>query len=142
MVGAARSFILPMIHWSIKTNVIDALQSENVDVFVRVCTQDNVHGHGIKDANGITFNLSDSFRSWLDTGLEVINATQVEFTTLTDEPAAMEEEFPSEPWPSTNYHHNIFRTYDKRRYSMMFNRHKGYHMALKHAKANNFEYDW
>jgi hypothetical protein len=67
MAGSARSFIFPMIHWSIKTNVIDALDAERVDIFVRVNTQDNVHGQGIKSANGVTFNLTDQFRGWLDT---------------------------------------------------------------------------
>eukprot|EP00935_MAST-01C_sp_MAST-1C-sp1_P001030 g1030.t1 len=142
MAGGARSFIYPMIHWSIKSNVLDRLQAEHVDVFVRVSTQDNVHGHGMKSGNGVTFNLSPKFRGWLDAALKVINPLKVVYTTLEEEPAAMEAEFPSQPYPHPNFHHKIFRTYDKRRYSMMFNRHMGYHMALDYAKENNFEYDW
>jgi hypothetical protein len=142
MAGSARSFIFPMIHWSIKTNVIDALNAETVDIFVRVSTQDNIHGHGIKSANGVTFNLTSQFQGWLDEALKVIKPLKVEFTTLDGEPAEIERVFPTTPWPHANYHHSIFRAYDKRRYSMFFNRHMGYSMALDYANENGFEYDW
>ena len=37
MAGSARSFLFPLVHMSIKRNLIDALQAD-VDVFVRTTT--------------------------------------------------------------------------------------------------------
>ena len=40
--GSARSFICAKVHWTIKVNLIDALESETF-VFVRVSTEDNIN---------------------------------------------------------------------------------------------------
>ena len=47
--GSPRSFVFPLIHWSIKVNLIDALQA-NVDIFVRTSLEDNIHGVGIGES--------------------------------------------------------------------------------------------
>jgi hypothetical protein len=111
--GSARSFLLPRVHASIKRNLIDALGAR-VDVFMRLTTQDNVHGKNM-GAEGVFITQSQNTAAYLQRALEHVKPTQVTYFNLTDERAEMVKEFEDDQ-------HDLFRTYDHRRYSMYFHR--------------------
>ena len=132
--GSARSFLLPRVHASIKRNLLDALDAR-VDVFVRTTTQDNVHGPNM-GAEGVFVNQSGSTVEFLQRALSHISPTQVVYFNLTDDHTHMLREFGDEN------DHEVFRSFDPRRYSMYFHRCLVYRMATAYAKEHGFEYDW
>jgi hypothetical protein len=134
MCGSPRSFLFPLIHWSIKVNLIDALQA-NVDVFIRTSIEDNVHGQGISSA-GLVRQLSKKELDALKVALEVIKPVKVAYVPAKQELEEMQAAFPStKDLKAPGYWHDIFRKHDPRRYSMFFNRHQVYKMATDHASA-------
>jgi hypothetical protein len=102
MAGTPRSFVYPLVTWSIKKNLIDALGADGagVDVFIRASTQDNIHGKRSWGGNGAVINASTSAKGWLDDALRIIKPVATEFVTLAQEEAQVQNEFPAEPWPS------------------------------------------
>jgi hypothetical protein len=138
--GAPRSFIFPLVHWSIKKNLIDALDAK-VDVFVRTSMEDNVHGSGI-GANGVVVPISDVRVAEFKQALKVINPVDVQYVSPAKEIEECESAYPTEPWPAAGFYQALFRKYDKRRYSMFFNRAKSYDMAVAHEKKEGFKYDY
>jgi hypothetical protein len=133
MHGSARSFLFPRVHASIKRNLIDAMQAD-VDIFVRTTTQDNIHGKNI-DAAGLTLTYANETVQNLQTALDYVHVTEVEYFNLTDDQERMAKDFPGDD-------HRIFQQFDPRRYSMYYHRHMVYTMARKYEKLHQFEYDW
>jgi hypothetical protein len=94
MTGSPRSFVFPLVYNSFKANLIDALEAD-VDVFVRVMTQDNIHGGGM-GAEGLIVNASDSMRKALEEALAVVNPVKVKYLTVAEEREEKERLFASE----------------------------------------------
>jgi hypothetical protein len=140
LAGAPRSFVFPLVHWSIKKNLVDALHAR-VDVFVRTSTRDNIHGSDI-GANGVTVPISDVRIAELKEALKVLTPVSVQYVSPEEELLEYEKDYPAEPYPASGFYQSIFRKYDKRRYSMFFNRGKAYEMAMAHEQKEGFKYDY
>jgi hypothetical protein len=133
LTGSARSFVFPLVHHSIKTNMIDALDAD-IDVFVRTTTEDNIHGTGL-GATGVHVKSSNEKLKDLAGKLEILQPVKIQYTTFATEEDEKNATF-------TSRLHQLYRKFDPRRYSMYFNRHMVYRMAVDYATENNFQYDW
>lgn len=128
--GSARSFVCPQVHWSIKSNLIDALGGEPHS-FVRMSLEDNKN---VKTGTGIIFKPQFDEREINET-LKILNPDIVERFSYSDQVADMMRLHPQEI-------HTVFRENDQRRYSMFFHRCEAYKLMLRYEKEHNVRFDW
>ena len=128
--GAVRSFVCPKVHWTIRTNLIDALGGEPY-VFVRVSTEDNLN---IKTGVGQLWK-PEYGSDEVDETLKILNPREIQRFTFKDQVEEMKKEYPSDI-------HAVFRENDQRRYSMFFHRCMAYRMVLKYEALHSMRFDW
>ena len=150
--GAARSFVMPPVHESIRHNLIDAFcppQSCERRIFLRISSTDNVHqlpGIGVlTDAHGFTMPVPPDRIREIEhaVGRLVLDEASarkelhVRWTSTGGDPerAEMTTHF-------SGFRHKIFRELDPRRYSMYFHRWASFRMATEYEAEHGVRFDW
>jgi hypothetical protein len=131
--GSARSFVCPKVHWSIRLNAIDAFGGDPT-VFVRISLEDNAN---TRTGDGKIFKpkYANDPKTDIEETLKILNPSIIEWFTLENQESEMKKHFPS-------FDHQIFRTFDQRRYSMFYHRSMGYRLVLKYESEHNMKFDW
>ena len=144
--GGYRTFREPAIHESIRFNLIRAFCPApdcSADVFIRLSTSDNSHvGQGM-NAKGKSIPTTDSLRNHA-LGVSARFGSDPSFRLFFElvdigspaDVAAMDG------MTNHNPKQHIYRTFDPRRYSMYFNRHMAYEMAMKAERLSGINYTW
>ena len=128
--GAVRSFTCPQVHWTIKTQLIDALGGDPY-VFIRLSYEDNKN---VKTGDGIILKPRYNDKEINET-LRLLNPVVIESFKLSTQIEEMQRYYPQPI-------HTVFRENDNRRYSMFFHRCRGYQLILKYEVDHNMTFDW
>ena len=128
--GSIRSFVCPKVHWSIRFNVIDSLGDESY-TFLRVALEDNLN---VKTGEGNIYQPSYQQED-IDEAIKILNPRKVEYFSLTNQEEEMAKNYPE-------LIHQVFRTMDKRRYSMFYNRCQSYKLLQTYEEEHNMKFDW
>ncbi len=153
--GAVRSFKFPIVHETLRWNLINAFCPKHLscvpDVIARVSITDNIHkgfnATGRMESLGEDKARIDKIKVTTQHALSrllLIGGMRghlvVDWTDIGSEKerAEMEKRFPSDQ------RHKTFRLLDSRRYSMYFNRFMAYELAMKQEKSygDGVKYDW
>ena len=159
--GAARSFSFPIVHETIRRNLIHAFCAEGdrcvKDLFIRLSMADNMHVAGT-NAEGI--HIAGSAGDWpaVKRALEKLHPLPASFARQdmreglcrlqhfqigSSELAREKQSAPFAQTSSpTHDEHKIFRELDSRRYDMYYNRWAAFQMALKEERKHNATYDF
>lgn len=147
--GSARSFISPFVRISIKNNLLDAFCVRqrlcSYDIFVRVSVNDNKH-IGM-NAKGVPVLESKEYENKISNALKFFEPIQssaakmfIEYFNVSSPVERQEMIDYAKLHPSTEKKHRLYRELDSRRYSMYFNRWKGYSMALRQEQQRGLQY--
>ena len=139
--GSSRSLILPSVYLTIKKNLIEAGCPYPLcigDVFARVSTTDNILAG--MNSSGITVRSSvKSVRDEITRAISLLSERGSYVLEWSDIGSEEEEKYLSR---FTSLRHKIFRTMDRRRYSMYGNRAAAFELALKHEERMNIQYTY
>lgn len=151
--GSARSFIIPAVHESIRTNLIETLCPEplcDAHIYTLLSRADNTHTPN--DAVGKMTRVGEKDTSIIskviDYALGRLSGSSKAFTAYMDTASPEERQTMIDHAKSLNatekMRHDMYRNLDPRRYSMHFSRHRAYQMMLKREKeaTKGSGYDW
>lgn len=142
--GSVRSFIMPFVHLTIQNNLLQSfcpVESCNYDVFIRISTNDNVHG-GL-NSNGTLTLGNDFLKMKMNQALDTIKQSLYRNCSLHInfyEIGSQEEESEMNVFTRRSHYHKIYHDLDRRRYSMYFNRLQAYEMMLVNEISNSIKY--
>ena len=148
--GAPRSLIVPVVHESIRVNMLQALCPTPLcepHVYARISRADNTHKPN--DAVGHTVRVqSSAVDSAVLYALKRVAAGNKLFTDYLETGSEQEKREMLDHANALNATgkmlHDVYRTFDPRRYSMHFARDRAYRFMRRHEReaTGGRQYDW
>lgn len=131
--GCARSFISPIVHQTIKQNLLEAFCPDiscTYDVFVRVSSNDNIHV-GVNSTGDLIIG-DDEYRRKINISLNTLKSRNGDLIIHSYEIGSDLENYNIENYNRKDFYHKIYRQLDPRRYSMFYSRWASHEMMKQH----------
>lgn len=154
--GSARTFKEPFVHESQRINLINAFCPPRIcqsTIFARISLSDNKHqdenGLPVLDGRGIPIPADEKEKPAIEFALSRLvdipnNAFHTHsiplVVTWSDIGTESDEKEMASNFPGIR--HKMFRTFDRRRYSMYYNRYKAYEQIFQYEKEHQMQFTW